>query len=381
MRILHLMLSCFYVDGVAYQENMLPKQNYLDGHVVKIIASTETLENNGKLGYVEPSTYLNEYGCEVIRLPYKRFLPHLFMKKIRAYPGVYQLVEQFDPDVILHHGVPSFELLTLARYKKRNPRVKLFLDSHEDFHNSARSFISREGLHRGFYGPIARKVLPFVDKILCVNLESMDFLQQMYRIPPDKLEFYPLGGTIFEEEERKTRKQRKRLEIGLNDEEILMLHTGKMQDEKKTVELLTAFSKVKDSNFKLFLVGVLGDDIEHVVKPMISNDSRIKYVGWKDVDVLYDYLCASDIYLQPGTQSATMQNALCCGCPVMLYPYKSHKPFLNGNGFFVETVEDMVRVFLAIEKDSSILEEMGKASLRIAFELLDYRRLASRLYQ
>lgn len=381
MRILHLMLSNFYIDDVAYQENMLPLQHSLDGHVVKIIASTEILTPDGKLEYVKPSKYLNKHGCEVVRIPYSRILPHFIMKKVRAYPNLSHLIERFDPDVILHHGVPSFALLTLARYKKANRDVKIFLDSHEDFNNSARNFVSKEGLHRRFYGPIVRKTLPHVDKILCVNLESMDFLKEMYKVPSHKLEFYPLGGTIVEEEERQIRREKKRLELGVKENEILMLHTGKMHSGKKTLELLTAFSEIKDVNFKLYLAGNLSNDIKEEANLRIVKDKRIKYIGWQDVESLYDLLCATDIYLQPGTQSATMQNALCCGCPVMLYPYKSHDPFLDGNGFYVQDIEDMVEAFGAISEDPSMLNHMAIMSLQIAREKLDYRILASRLYQ
>jgi len=47
MKILHLKLSNFFIDGVSYQENMLPRQNFKYGHDVKIIASAET--------YIQPN--------------------------------------------------------------------------------------------------------------------------------------------------------------------------------------------------------------------------------------------------------------------------------------------------------------------------------------
>ena len=61
MRILHCCLSCFYIDGYNYQENILPKINKLDGHEVMVIASTETYIDNNNLGYIEPCEY---YTCE-----------------------------------------------------------------------------------------------------------------------------------------------------------------------------------------------------------------------------------------------------------------------------------------------------------------------------
>lgn len=381
MKILHLMLSNFFIDGANYQENILPRQNIKDGHDVKIIASTETYIQHNKLGYVEPAKYTNEDGVEIIRIPYRSILPHFLMVKIRAYPNVYEMIEQFAPDVILHHGVPSYELLTIAKYKKNHPNIKLYLDSHEDFHNSARGFISREVLHRRFYGPIVRKALPYVDKILCISTECFDFLETLYKVPIEKMEFYPLGGIVFAEEERLARRKKIRQKIGLDNKDILMVHTGKMQKEKRTEELLQAFTQVKSEKIKLLLIGIFSDDVESAVEHIIAADCRIQYVGWKDGEELFDYLCATDMYLQPGSQSATMQNAICCGCSVMLYPHKSHKSYLKGNGFYVETVEDMVSVFNTIDSNPEVLKDMSKASYIVAYNLLDYTKLAARLYE
>ena len=251
MRILHLMLSNFFIDNRNYQENILPKRNIEDGHEVKIIASTETYIQPNKLGYVKPSTYNNNDGIEVTRIPYRKLFPHFVMTKIRSYSGLYEMIEKFEPDVILHHGVPSYELLTVSRYKKNNSGVKLYLDSHEDFHNSARGFISRELLHRRFYGPIVRKAIPYVDKILCINMESMDFLEALYKIPKKIMEFYPLGGIVFSEDEHLLRRKKTREEIGIEDNDILMIHTGKMQPRKRTIEL-TYIAKLNSDSSQSF---------------------------------------------------------------------------------------------------------------------------------
>ena len=72
MRILHLMLACFYIDNYNYQENILPRINKQDGHDVKIIASVEMFIDNESIGCVEPGRYVNEDGIEVVRLPYKK---------------------------------------------------------------------------------------------------------------------------------------------------------------------------------------------------------------------------------------------------------------------------------------------------------------------
>lgn len=381
MRILHCCLSCFYIDNYNYQENVLPRQNKVDGHEVLILASTETFIDNNKLGYVNPSEYVNEDGIKVIRIPYRSYLPHSIMKKIRAYKDTLRHVSEFRPDVILFHGTGAYEIINVARYKESHREVKLLVDSHEDFNNSARGFLSKQVLHRMLYKRFMHRALPHIDKVLCVSIESYDFMREFYRIPEQMLELYPLGGTVIEGDEYLQRRDRVRESLHLDRTHVLLVHSGKMNQEKRTPDLLRAFGEVPSDRLRLILLGSIPEDMKAEILPLVEDDYRVSFLGWQSPEDLQTYLCAADMYLQPGSGSATMQNAICCGCPVMLYPHKSHEPYLKGNGFYVETVEDMIGVFRAIDKNPEMLEGMRKASYVVAHDLLDYRKLAPRLYQ
>lgn len=380
MKILHLMLANFYAEGFGYQENLLPRQNMLDGHEVRIIASTETRLPSGGLGYLPPSTYFNENGIKVTRIPYRKSLPHCVARKIRSYVGLYHLIQEFAPDVILHHGVTSYELLTLAKYQTDYPAVKIYADSHEMSSNSAQNLMSKQILHKRFYAPVLRKVLPYLQKILCVTTESMDFLERLYNIPLERMELYPLGGVLFSHEERLRIRKGLRERLGIKDRDVVLVHSGKMSPEKRTADLLRGFSQVQDERLFLLLIGSFTDDVKQSVEPLVQADSRVKCLGWKERTELFQYLCACDLYVQPGSQSATMQQALCCGSAAMLYPRKSHKDLVGESVFYVKTVEDIRDVLTQIVKDPTVLEQKREQSFRLARNRLDYRALASRLY-
>ena len=64
----HICLSCFYIDGFSYQENELVRQNVSDGHDVLVIASTETINPDGKIQFLDPGRYAGFDGADVIRL-------------------------------------------------------------------------------------------------------------------------------------------------------------------------------------------------------------------------------------------------------------------------------------------------------------------------
>lgn len=381
MKILHMMLSCFYIDDYNYQENALPRQNKIDGHEVRIIASTVAFLDNAKAGFLKPSTYLNKDLITVIRLPFRKFIPLRISSKIRTYPNVYKLIDEFKPNVIIFHGIAALELLTVAKYKKNNMDVKLYVDNHADFHNSAQNLLSRELLHKGFYKRIVKKSIPYIDKIFYISKECCDLLKELYSVPNEKMEFYPLGGDIIDKENHDKNREYIRKELSISDDEILFIHSGKLDKLKRTIDILEAFYQVKNKKFRLIILGSIPEGMKNKIIPLIERDNRVSFLGWKTSEELLRFLCAGDMYLQPGDQSSTMQNAICCGCPVMLYPYDSHEPYLRGNGFFVENLNDIINCFKKIEENPKILERMKINSIKVAHELLDYKKLADRLYR
>lgn len=380
MRILHLMLSCFYIDNYNYQENVLPRQNKLDGHDVQIIASTQTYVDNVHLGYLNPGSYINEDGIPVIRLPFTKIVNNTISSKLKIYPKVYQQLVSFSPDVIFCHGMQTYELKTLIKYKTNNPEVRLYFDSHIDFNNSAKGFLSRNILHRLYYKWLINQALPFIDKIFCINYESILFLQKMYEIPRNTLVMYPLGGIILDDDIRNNKRKNLRKTLNLRKTDILLIHCGKMEKAKCTEDIMKAFFNIKRSNLRLILIGSMAEDIELSAKVYMQNDSRIKYIGWKNTNELADYLCAGDLYVQPGSQSATMQNALCYGCAAALYPHESHTYLLGDRVFYIETIKDMEQLFEEISMNRNILEKKRKLSYEFAKSTLDYKKLAALLY-
>ncbi len=381
MKILHLMLSCFYIDNATYQENVIPRQNKKDGHEVKIIASTEVFINNISLGYTKPGTYINEDGISVTRLPYKRFLSFYISKKIRAYPDLSRYINEFSPDLILFHGAAAYALIDVKKYVRKNPRVRFLVDSHEDMQNSATNFLSKHILHKVFYKLIIKSCLPYIERILYITYEASVYLENIYGIPRNKLHFFPLGGTIPVPEERDIIRKKIRSELSINEDQILVIHSGKLDVKKRTFETLQAFTQVDNQNIRLVIIGSMTDGVSKLAIPIINSDKRIYYLGWLNNETLQEYLLAGDLYVQLGSQSATMQNALCCGCAAALYPYESHKFLLKNSVFYINNAKDLAEVFKNISLDKTALENKRKESFDLAKNILDYAKISSLLYQ
>lgn len=381
MRILHLCLSNFFIDNVLYQENELVRKHVEQGHDVLVIASTETMDNSGNLIYVEPREYVGSEGAIVRRLPYRKFLPAKVMRKLRMHPRVYPQISEFAPDVLIFHGTCGWEVLTAARYAKNNPKVKFFIDSHEDFNNSARTFGSRNLLHRPFYAPLIRAAFKYAEPILCISTETIDFVHSLYGIPRDRLELFPLGGNPLGDAEFAERRAATRHSLGVGDDQIMFVQTGKFDERKRLLPSLKAFSQVLDPNFRLFLCGVVpSQPASEEIRNAIEADDRITFLGWKSPEELIGILAASDVYVQPGTQSVTMQNSMCQRCALVIDDVPSHQMYVQGNGFLTKAAVDLKEIFNEISHRRNDLPAMQAKSHQLALEMLDYRKLATRFF-
>ena len=378
MKILHLCLACFYIDGYNYQENVLPRISKENGNEVMIIASTETYVDNMTLGYVEPSEYTTEYGVPIKRLPYKKIINDRISPKIRKYIGLYEEIELFKPDIIFSHDLSYASLDEVVRYLDEHKEVTFLADTHTADYNSGQNWLSLNILHRLFYKKHIKKALPYLKKYYYIGPAERDFSVNNYQVPTEIMEFLPLGGIIPDKGvlERNCREIREDLQM---PDEVLFVHSGKLSAEKRTADLIKAFIKAEDSNARLIIIGSIPEETRRELTELIQLDERITYLGWKASDQLIKYLCAADLYCQPGSPSATLQNAVCCGCAIMARPMEAYTMLDAGNFFWVEDEEEIYQLFMKIKENRGILEDAKNRSLTCANEYLDYRQMEMRI--
>ena len=381
MKIAHICLASYFTENMAYQDNQLSHQNALDGHEVLVVSNAAKYED-GKVVNTGFEDLRLDDGVRLVRLPYRLVLNRFASEKLRAVDGLYELLESFKPDVILSHALSYWSVLDVIRYKKQNPDVKLYADTHTAIYNSGKNWLSLNILHRVLYRYLIQKALPYLEKYLYVGAAAREFDHENYGVPYEMMEYYPLGGNLLEESEYQAHRDKRREELKLADDELLLVHSGKLDALKRTEELLKAFAAVPELKAKLIIIGSVSDDMKPVLEPLMAADDRVVYLGWKSAAELLEYLCACDLYCQPGSVSATLQNAVCYGSPIMAYPHLPYTEELDyGNILWVETQKDMEKVFSDLAASKTDLEVLRKGSERCARELLDYRMLAARLYR
>ena len=370
-----------FSDGFTYQENLLATQNKLDGHEVCIVASTDVINSQSKLVRGESGSFQTTDGIPLLRLRYCPFLPHAINRKLRMLHGLGSHLKSWKPDVVLLHGGQSWALLTIRSYCNANPSTRYYADFHSDSHNSATTWLSRRILHGAVYRWMVDRAADTVSAYLCISIEVMDFVEKYYGIPRANLEFYPLGGVVYSDEEFQVLRKRGRERLGLSENTVCLFQSGKFDRKKKLSQTIRALRASDASHIQLVIAGAIAEDVRDEITALIAETPGVRFIGWVDANSMAELLCASDAYVQPGSQSATMQLAICARCPVILDDTKSHQPFVSGNGWLVSTEADLVNALRQIQSDPSVLINMSAHSLKIAHELLDYRSLAARLYQ
>lgn len=380
MRVLHVCVSGPFTDGLSYQENELIEQHVALGHDVTVIAAISTYGENQQITDAKVGQSKLRCGATLIRLSYAWGLKGWLPSKIRAYSGLRECLEEIRPDRILFHGLTAWSLLTVSKFVKCNPQVSMFADSHEDWYNSARTVLSKWLLHYCFYRPILRRCLPYIKKVLCCSLETIDFVKSLYGVPQSQIEFYPLGGILWDDVDYSTTRTKTRESQGWLSQHRVFLQSGKLDRAKRLGDTLRAFANLDDANLRLVITGRIMPDVQDEVLPLIMADNRVQVLGWVDSKKLRNLLCAADVYVQPGSQSATMQMALCCRRPVIIADVMSHKIFIKGNGTLVSGEDQLRKAMetLAQLPDEKLLH-MSHCSAQVAAQLLDYRKQAMRV--
>lgn len=381
LRIVHICLASSYTEGMLYQDNILPSINKEDGHEVLVVSDC-TCYVQGKISKTYEDDKILDNGVRLVRLGfYGDFLPSEIKNRLRYAPKLETVLDQFKPDVILYHSLVGLGLLTVGRYKKKHPQTRLYLDTHADFNNSATSKFSRWLQYSVFNRLLWRFISKSVDKVFYISEEAGEFIRELYKINDDQLEFFPLGGFVQDSSCRELIRHRVREKYLLSDDDVVFIHTGKFNAAKCTLDILRVFLSLPHSNIRLVLAGVIESDIHDQAKSLLQMDHRVTWLGWKSGEELIELMCASDVYLQPGSQSASLQTAICCGLPILIYPHKSHFPYLKENGFFVDDLSSIRRGIEMFVLNEKLIKEMSANSIAIAEKILDYKKIAARIYR
>lgn len=382
MKVVHLCLASFYPDGYSYQENLLPKFHKKLGYDVEVIASTQSFDAQGKVCFLNNAgMYRNEYDIEVTRLPYR--LNNALGHKLKQYIGTYAAVEKARPDILFIHGCQFLDVLKLIKYFKVHPKVKVYVDNHADFSNSATNWFSKNILHRIIWRHCAQAINPFVCKFYGVLPVRVDFLKNQYNLPEGKCELLVMGADddLVQRAEEPEVRIAIRKKYGFTEDDFVIVTGGKIDLYKKqTLLLMEAVLRIKNEKVKLLVFGSVVPELKDEMEKLIDG-KRIVYIGWIQAEQSYEYFAAADLVVFPGRHSVFWEQVAGQGIPMLVKDWPgTHHVDLGGNVRFLtqDSADEIEKEIMSLVINPDRLMEMKRIALDKGMRYFSYKDIAKR---
>ena len=381
MKIVHICLAGGYTEGLNYQENIITKYQALDGHEVSVL-TTDHCFTEGEWGICQTeSDYRNEYGVHVIRLPFAFGLPYNINRQIGRFKGTMETLERLSPEAIFVHNIQFQDIRKIVSYKKKHPKVKVYVDNHSDFSNSARNWFTRNTLYRFWWKPCAKKMEPFAEVFFGVMPSRVAFLQNIYGISPSKTELLVMGAddecVAHAAESEVQAAIRKR--YGIKQDDFLIVTGGKIDAFKtQTLLLMQAVHEIRNEKVKLLIFGSVAEEMKERLTALCDG-KRVQYIGWAKGDQAYEYFAAADLAVFPGRHSVYWEQVVAQGIPMVCKYWEGTTHVdLGGNVVFLmeDSVEEIKKKLLEIVNTPEKYAEMKKCADSDKKSAFSYKTIA-----
>lgn len=356
MKIVHLCLRGAVTDGFTYQDNLLSKYHKKIGHEVTFITTQWVYNQSGQIVIADKTDYYNEDGVFMIRLEAKKNAKHT--GKFVHFKGLYRSLELSTPDILFIHGLQFADMPVVVKFLKKNPNVKVYVDNHCDYANSATNFLSKYILHRIIWRYMAKKIEPYTTKFYGVLPVRVDFLIENYHLPKEKCELLIMGADdeVVEMVQKENKREEIRKKLNVKPDEFFIVTGGKIDANKlQTLLLMKAVKKLTNLNVKLAVFGSVDANIKEEFNALCDGET-IQYVGWADRIQSSFYFSSADLVVFPGLHSVYWEQVVALGTPMLCKDIEGiHHIDIGGNVSFLEEdsideIEKKIELILKDEK-------------------------------
>lgn len=375
MKIVHI-ADC-YIDGWGYQENLLPQYQKRDGHNVVVVADNNHLKylNNPKLAQeilMRGVEYDND-GIKVYKI--REYLTTSSSSLICR--GLYRVLKNERPDMIFHHNLNLSTLSVAARYKRKHPEVKLYVDNHADWINESKNRL----WHLFFYDmmmPLHVKILgDLVNAYIGVSPLRCQYLNKVFRVPQRKIVFLPIGCDAYQTALIETDKKTLRETYHIPEDTFVVISGGKLDRSKGTMELIKACEELrkKDQSIHLVLFGKIDQEVLNEAK----QKEWVTLFGWCDRKMTMSLLKLANVACWPWLHTTLIEDSVAAGIPLVVKMSDNVSHFARENAGVFLKCGDSVELQKALNevKDNeatfsdNVLNARNKYSYETLSKMLD----------
>lgn len=337
MKIVHICLACFYVEGMGYQENLLPKYHVKQGHQVTVLTNDYSFNKNYKTEKKALKNYVNKDNVKVKVL--NRTSRYGWYSRFGDYEGIIESLYEENPDVIFVHGGQFIGLKDVIKYCKNNRSVKLYIDQHADYYNTNIKSFKKKIAHKYIYGHWIRKACKYAERFWGVTPWRCEFLKDVYSLPKKKIDLLVMGADdeYVDLKNKNNIRDKIRKQYDIKDDDFLIVTGGKIDKAKNILNLMQAINGKE--NVKLLVFGSLLEDAKQEFNDILSKSKNVIYIGWLDSNKVYDYFLSADLAVFPGTHSVLWEQACACKVPCLFKRWEGMEHVNNGgNSDFIDDV-------------------------------------------
>ena len=201
------------------------------------------------------------------------------------------------------------------------------------------------------------------------------------RIPVSKIKLIPLAAdtSIFFPSTEIRSAQRD--ELKLNDKDILLCYSGKIEEYKGVHMIMEVMNRLKDRNIYCLIVG---NGSEAYIKKLLefceinSLKDRVFFRPFAYKEGLNKYFNASDIAVYPKSVTISHIEAMAVGLPIIIedLPGIKHRIESN-NGFMIKEndISALTGYVKLLSNDISLRKAMGMASLNVVKDKFNWGKI------
>lgn len=381
MKIAYIKLTNGYADHLTYQENILPACFVSMGHETHLITMPRFSDVNGR-GYIkEAGVYKNGKGVTVHVLPFSKHLKKL-SAKFDYYDTLYSVLKTIRPDFIFSQSVQYASIVTVAKFKRENPHVKVVADNHGDMIISPVNSLKYKILQKIIYRSFIKRAEQYIDVFYGVSPSRAEYLAEVYGVNKGKIKVIAQVGndTVISKYYHDKELNRICQNYNMNHSTIIVAFgAGRIDEKKNLIPLINAVGE--NQRFSLVIFGTFAESIEKEIKNLLDRFSNVNHIGRVAGDEIYRILIGADIAIFPGRHSILWDNTVACGTPLCVRRWKGMDYFdINSNCIYLEegTKEEIQSVLVRVSEGDT-LREMREAAQGRAKELFSATYVANEI--
>lgn len=317
------------------------------GYHVDVVADYTNPGNISTERAEELIKILKRMGANPIDIPIPRSLNPIAIG--RAYIQVKKLLSAKHYNLIHCHSPIGGAIARLAAKSERKKGTRVLYTAH-GFH----FYHGAPVLSWLIFFPIEQYLSKFTDVLITINKEDYYRAKNKFRA---KNTVYVPGIGIDLEKFNKTNSGNIRSELGIKDEDILLLSVGELNKNKNHESVIRALGKMHRDNIfphNLYYIvvgkGERKKELESIINEIGLNE-HIKLLGFREN--ILDYYSAADIFVFPSFReglSVSMMEAMGCGLPVICSKIRGNTDLIDSFGGVLFNPHNISSIYKAIKK-------------------------------